>query len=190
MTFLSEPAATPAARAMYEEDVADEGYVMDLTRAWAHLPELAESFNTLVRAAGGAGALSLRERGILVTACASTMGDAYCSLAWGRRLSDAAGTDAAVGVLAGTDAGLTDAERALAVWARKVASDPNGTTEADVDALRQHGYDDARIVAITVYVALRLAFSTVNDALGAVPDAELRKAAPPEVVDAVTWGRR
>ena len=34
-----------------------------------------------------------------------------------------------------------------------------------------------------------LAFSTVNDALAAQPDAELLRAAPPEVRSAVTYGR-
>jgi alkylhydroperoxidase family enzyme len=134
--------------------------------------------------------LSVREKGVLVSACASTMGDSYCALAWGRRLSDAAGTEAAVGVLTGTDDGLSDAERTLAAWARKVTSDPNGTTPADVEELRAAGYDDARILALTVYVALRRAFSTVNDALGAVPDPQVRDAAPAAVRDAVTWGRQ
>lgn len=43
--------------------------------------------------------------------------------------------------------------------------------------------------AITVFVALRIAFSTVNDALGASPDAALRSTAPKAVLDAVTFGR-
>jgi hypothetical protein len=51
------------------------------------------------------------------------------------------------------------------------------------------GYDDRAILGITLYVALRLAFSTVNDALGAQPDAELAATVPTEVRDAVTWGR-
>jgi hypothetical protein len=34
-----------------------------------------------------------------------------------------------------------------------------------------------------------MAFSTVNDALGAVPDAEPWEMAPAAVADAVTWGR-
>ena len=38
-------------------------------------------------------------------------------------------------------------------------------------------------------VALRLAFSTVNDALGARPDAAYRSAAPAAVLAAVTFGR-
>lgn len=42
---------------------------------------------------------------------------------------------------------------------------------------------------MTVYVALRIALSTVNDALGARPDAEYLTLAPAPVRDAVTFGR-
>jgi hypothetical protein len=68
-------------------------------------------------------------------------------------------------------------------------SDPDGTTESDLDGLRDAGYDDPQILAITLFISLRMAFSTVNDALGARPDRELLDAVPPQVRDAVTWGR-
>ncbi len=58
-----------------------------------------------------------------------------------------------------------------------------------MQALREAGFDDARIFAITLFVALRIAFSTVNDALGALPDRALGAAAPSEVRDAVGYGR-
>jgi hypothetical protein len=45
-------------------------------------------------------------------------------------------------------------------------------------------------MAVTVFVALRIAFSTVNDALGASPDPELIANLPTAISDAVTWGRR
>jgi alkylhydroperoxidase family enzyme len=84
---------------------------------------------------------------------------------------------------------LTDAERALAAWARAVARAPNGTTPSDVQQLRAAGFSDPQIFAITAFVALRLAFSTVNDALGLRPDAALRTTTPTVVRDAVTFGR-
>ncbi|HYB15166.1 MAG TPA: hypothetical protein VEF71_06815, partial [Streptosporangiaceae bacterium] len=89
----------------------------------------------------------------------------------------------------GSDAGLTDQEKAMAAWARKVARNPNATTPADVQALREAGLGDGQIFAITAFVALRLAFSTINDSLGAQPDAELAHAVPREVREAVTYGR-
>ena len=51
------------------------------------------------------------------------------------------------------------------------------------------GLADREIFEATAYVAFRLAFSTVNDALGAQPDEELVAEAPPEVRAAVTYGR-
>ena len=189
MTFLAEPPMTPRVRAMYDADLESDGYVMDLSRAWAHHPDANEALSDLIRSVAAAGDLTVRERGILVTACASTMGDSYCSLAWGKRLADAAEPALAAAVLTGSDAGLSETECLLAAWARKVAADPNGTTEADVRALRDAGFDDSRIFALTAFVALRIAFSTVNDALGAVPDDELHDTVPPEVRAAVTWGR-
>ncbi len=77
----------------------------------------------------------------------------------------------------------------MAAWARKVVRDPNGTSAADVQVLRDAGYGDAAIYAITVFVALRIAFSTVNDALGVRPDAAIRSTAPGAVLNAVTFGR-
>ncbi|MDF1605094.1 hypothetical protein [Nocardioides sp. YIM 152315] len=190
MTFLGEPPTTPRVRALYDGDVDSRGYVMDLSRAWAHHPEAHDALFGLIAAVAVEGGLSMRERAILVAACASTLGDSYCSLAWGTRLAEESDPAIAAAVLTGSDDGLDDAERAMARWARQVARDPNATTRADVDALREAGLDDGRVFAVTTFVALRLAFSIVNDALGAVPDEELRAGAPPEVRDAVTWGRQ
>ena len=77
----------------------------------------------------------------------------------------------------------------MAQWARKVARDPNSTGPADVQAMRDAGYSDAQIFGITAYVALRIAFSTINDALGARPDSQFRSSAPEAVLDAVSYGR-
>jgi uncharacterized peroxidase-related enzyme len=187
MTFLQEPEPTPGALRLYAADEADHGYVMNLTRAWAHRPELKTGLFTLLGEA--AAGLDLRTRAVLVAACAAARGDSYCALAWGARLAAAADPATAAAVVRGDDAGLDERERALAAWARAVASDPNGTTAADVRALREAGLADAEILAVTVFVALRLAFSAVNDALGAQPDAELGTIAPAPVLDAVAFGR-
>jgi hypothetical protein len=73
--------------------------------------------------------------------------------------------------------------------ARQVTRAPNATDATDVQALRTAGYDNRQILATTVYVALRGAFSTVNDALGALPDSALGRTAPPQVRKAVAFGR-
>jgi uncharacterized peroxidase-related enzyme len=188
-SFLEEPPVSPQAQALYDEDLADDGYVSNGSRLWAHQPDTLNRLFELMSQAFAPSGLSFRQRGILVTAAASTLGDSYCSLAWGGKLGQASDADLAAGVLTGSDAGLTDQERAMAAWARKVAADPNATTPADVQALRDSGLDDGQIFAITAFVALRLAFSTINDSLGAQPDAQLAQSLPEQVREAVTYGR-
>ena len=70
-----------------------------------------------------------------------------------------------------------------------MASSATTTTDSEVAALRDAGWDDEEIFRATTFVALRMAFSTVNASLGARPDAELAGLAPPEVAEVVTWGR-
>lgn len=187
--FLTVPDTTDDVQRLYDNDIAELGYVMNVSRLWAQRPALNTELFALLAHATKVGELTFRQRGILVSACASALGDGYCSLAWGKRLAAEAGDDVAAGVLRGDDDRLDDADRALARWARRVTRDPNGIVAADVEALRNAGFDDDGIFAITVYVALRIAFSTVNDALGARPDGQLADSVPAAVRAAVTFGR-
>jgi uncharacterized peroxidase-related enzyme len=187
--FLRQATMTPPAQALYDEDTAESGYVWNVSRLWAYQPETVNRLFDLMSEAFKPSGLRFRQRAILVSAAASTLGDSYCSLAWGGKLADATEPDLAASVLRGTDDDLNEQERAMAAWARKVVTEPNSTTTTDVQALRDAGLDDDQIFAITTFVALRVAFSTVNDALGAHPDPQLVANLPKEIVDAVTYGR-
>jgi uncharacterized peroxidase-related enzyme len=188
-SFLEEPELSAQAQALYDEDLKEDGYVSNGSRLWAHQPDTVRQLFDLMSEAFKPSGLRFRQRGILVTAAASALGDSCCSLAWGGKLAKVSDEHLAAGVLNGSDAGLTDQEKAMAAWARKVARDPNATTPADIQALRDSGLDDGQIFAITAFVALRLAFSTINDALGCQPEAQLAQSVPREVRDAVTYGR-
>jgi SAM-dependent methyltransferase/alkylhydroperoxidase family enzyme len=188
-SFLAPAPPSAGADRLRADDLDDLGYVMNASRLWGRMPGTLDGLFGLLRECVKAGGFDLRRRGILVTAAASALGDSYCSLAWGGKLAAASDTAVAHGVLTGMDEGLTDQERELSGWARQVARDPNSTTAADVDRLRAVGLDDDQIMAATVFVALRVAFSTVNDALGATPDALLVAGLPAAVRDAVSWGR-
>lgn len=187
--FLDIPEPSAEAQRVFDDDIDRLGYVMNASKVWAHQPATQDGLFDLIGQASSGGSLSLRQRGILVAACASALGDAYCSFAWGTKLAGEAGADVAASVLRGDDHRLEPSERALARWARLITRDPNATSATDVQALRDAGYDDAQIFSITVYVALRIAFSTVNDALGVRPDRVLGETAPAPVRDAVTFGR-
>ncbi|HZJ04504.1 MAG TPA: hypothetical protein VFD59_03425 [Nocardioidaceae bacterium] len=115
---IAEPSAD--VRSIYDGDVAEVGYVINASKLWAHLPPLHTGLFDLIGQAVRAGSLTFRQRGILVTACASALGDSYCSLAWGKKLAGEVGADVAAGVLLANDDGLDSSERTLARWARKV----------------------------------------------------------------------
>jgi alkylhydroperoxidase family enzyme len=188
-SFLDDPELDEHVERMYAADRSGQGYVAHLTRVWAHSPEALSALSWVLKQATTVAGLDARTRALLVTACAATIGDSYCSLAFGSQLAREAGADAAAAVIGGREAALSPEERVLVRWARRVSRDPSATTEEEVDSLRALGYDDRQIFAITLFVALRLAFSTVNDALGATPDAELAERVPSTVLSAVTFGR-
>jgi uncharacterized peroxidase-related enzyme len=187
--FLATPDVTDQARALFEDDIAELGYVMNVSRLWAYQPATVTDLFELLKQVNSVDRLSLRQRGILVVAFASAAGDSYCSLAWGNKLAKASDPGTAAAVLSGTDDGLSTSERAMARWARKVAREPNRTSQADVQVLRDAGFTDSQIFTMTVFVALRLAYATVNDALGLLPDAALQGTTPSSVRDLVTFGR-
>jgi uncharacterized peroxidase-related enzyme len=188
--FLATPVPTAETERLFADDLESVGYVTNVTRLWAHLPRALDRLSELLRETTDAGSLTFRQRAVLVTATAAALGDSYCSMAWGKKLSEATTAEIAADVINGETQNLDDEEIALADWARKVVRDPNMITDDDLDALRRAGFDDAQIFAITTFVSLRLAFATVNDALGAVPDRELFDALPENVRAAVTFGRR
>ena len=187
--FLAAPRHTPEVEHLFDDDRKAVGYVTNVSRLWAYMPTTLEGLSDLMEQATLAGALTLRQRAVLVTAAASALGDSYCSLAWGKKLAAETGAEVAAAVIRGADDDLDTRERALADWARAVATDPNAIEIRDVQRLRDAGFDEAQIFAITTFIALRLAFSTINDALGTGPDPQLGASMPAPVLSAVTFGR-
>jgi uncharacterized peroxidase-related enzyme len=189
--FLAEPPQTATVTAIYDEERASDGYVGNNTRAWCYRPDVMQGYVDLRARLVNDSTLTEREIAILVTAMAGALADSYCSLAWGARLARLAGEGVAAAVIsdAAPVEGLDPREAALARWARTVTRDPNATTAEQVDELRAVGLTDREIFEATTFVAFRVAFSTVDSALGAQPDHQLAAAAPPAVRVAVSFGR-
>jgi|SRR5215831_843881 len=187
--FLNEPRNAEAS-AYLEKDRAASGYVMNLERAWAWRPDVAQAFAQVRRQLMEQTSLTPAELALLACTTARALGDSYCSLAWGTRLAGIRGAAAVADIMRGTDPPMSTArETALRRWTEQIVRDPNAVTTDQVDSLRAAGLSDREIFEATVQIAFRLAFSTVNDALGARPDRELVIAAPPEIRAAVTYGR-
>jgi alkylhydroperoxidase family enzyme len=134
--------------------------------------------------------LEYRDEAILVTSTAPAIGNSACSLAWGNRLAKSVDVETAVHALhGGHSESMTERDRVLAKWARNVATDPTATTATDVADLRRSGLSNAEIFNVTLYAALRIAFSTLNDALDAPLDRRATEGFPAEVLEAVDFGR-
>lgn len=182
--LLGTPPETEAGRSLAQEDLTDLGFVTNATKLWMHDPDsMTALFDLIVPTARGAG-LTMAERGIATIVGSALAGDSYCPLAWGDKLARAASPEVAASVLLGSDDALDERGRAVAAWARLVGSAPATATSADVDRLRAAGLDDAQILRLTLFVALRIAFSTVNGALGARPEQEYLDHVDPAVREA------
>jgi uncharacterized peroxidase-related enzyme len=188
--FLGEPPASETTTAAYAADREADGYISNITRLWCWRPDLDASFNALRASVMGSSELTEREWAVLVSSAVAERNDSYCSLAWGPRLAKLTDDETAAQVIAGVPApALSDREAALAAWARQVVRDPNSTTSDQVARLREVGLGDREVFEATALVGFRLAFSTINDALGAAPDRQLADAAPDPIRAAVSFGR-
>jgi hypothetical protein len=70
--FLDDAPLTPQAQTLFEEDVAEDGYVWNVSRLWAFQPDTMKSLFELMSNAFRPSRLTYRQRAILVTALAST----------------------------------------------------------------------------------------------------------------------
>lgn len=188
--FLSNPASDNAVQTLLDASKSEDGYVMNFVRLWAWRPDVHAAFSAARKLLASKSHLSAREIAALNATTASSAGDSACSIAWGTKFADLCDASTAAALLRGDDApGLTRRERALRAWASSVVEDPNATTREDIEGLRAAGLSDQEVFDATVFVAFRLAFCTVNDALGARPDRQLVEAAPAAILASVTYGR-
>ncbi len=90
------------------------------------------------------------------------------------------------------EADISLAEMVMLEFAELLTVQPSNVVEADVDRLREHGWNDADVVDIVHVTALFNYMSRVADGLGVemedyVLEAEERDRA---VIDTSTWGKR
>lgn len=187
--FLHEPPSTDAGRSLFDDDRESQGYVDNLTRLWCWRPELLQQFSALRRSLIEATELSAVDLAVLDVSTAAARQSSYCALAKGSGLAGLTDTESAAAVVAGSVDGLDPRTAALANWAKQVAMRPSNASREDLQPLRDLGLSDQEIFDATMTVALRVMFSTVNDALGAQPDAQLAQRVPAAVRAAVRYGR-
>jgi alkylhydroperoxidase family enzyme len=86
-------------------------------------------------------------------------------------------------------AALSQEDRAVYVFATKVATDAAGIDQADVDALRAVGLSDADVADVVFAAAARSFFTAVLDGLGAQLDEQTAQTFSPALLQSMVVGR-
>jgi uncharacterized peroxidase-related enzyme len=174
MAFVSTVSVEQAAgdvRAMYERTQGALGYVPNYAKVFSHRPDVMTGWSGLL--ASIRGHLDPRWYELVTLAAARALHSSYCMLAHGSvLLGKFYSADQMTAIAADpATADLAPADVAMMAFAEKIARDASAITEADVRALRAHGFTDAEVFDIAATAAARCFFSKLLDALGAEPDA-------------------
>jgi len=169
---ISVAEANDEVRAMYARQQDEWGYVPDYAKVFCHRPEVMARWGRML--AEIKRPVDARRLELVTFAAAHELRHSSCSLAHGAKLARLIGRDAVIAIANGepTDV-ISDAERAMVEFSRKVARDASRITAGDVAVLREiHGLSDAEIFDIAAIAASRSFFTKVLDALGSEPDPE------------------
>jgi uncharacterized peroxidase-related enzyme len=185
---VSEEDASGATAEMYEADIAEDGWVPNVARAFSHAPEVMDAWSSLI--------LSIRNRmdrrryELATLAAAEQLRSSYCMLAHGSVLaSQFYDEQRVVQIVADrSTADLDETDRAVMDLAAKVAADATSVSPEDAGRLKRLGLSDAEIFDVVAAAAARAFLTKVIDGLGFQPDPAYAELAP-ELRDALVIGR-
>jgi uncharacterized peroxidase-related enzyme len=181
---------TEAAQRLRAQDTAAAGYLPNYSATLTVRPEVYAAWKALLGAIRTH--MDMYRYELATVAAASALRSSYCTLAHGEILAEQFLPAEVVGALASSgdavDRPLTDADRAVVAYARKVALHADQVSQADIDELRAHGLADDEILDVALAAAARCFFSKTLDATGTLPDARFQSLAP-ALRDALTVGR-
>jgi uncharacterized peroxidase-related enzyme len=185
---VSEENASGATAEMYDADIAEDGSVSNLARAFSHAPEVMETWGGLILSIRGR--MDRRRYELATLAAAEQLRSSYCMLAHGGVLaSQFYDEQRVVQIVADrSTADLDETDRAVMDLAAKVAADATSVSPEDVDRLKRLGLSDAEIFDVVAAAAARAFLTKVIDGLGFLPDAAYAEL-DPELRDALVIGR-
>lgn len=156
-------------RAMYERQQKAWGFVPNYAKVFSRRPEVLARWARLL--AEIRRPMDDRRFELATFAAAHELKNTACALEHGKQLGKFIGPEAVVALGQGAGVGdLSDADLAIAAFARHIAADASSVTVAEVDELRQHGLSDDEIFDIAAAAAGRAFFTKLLDALGVEPD--------------------
>jgi uncharacterized peroxidase-related enzyme len=172
---LPDDEVTGAVAEAYKADLADDGYVSNVSWAFSHRPDALAAWIGLKDAV--TSTMDRRRYELVTIAAARRVRSSYCMLAHGNVLADKFYDADRVREIALDHhaAGLDEVDVAVMDLADKVAFDASSVTQADVDRLRELGLSDAEVFDVVAASAMRCFFTKIVDGLGFQPDAAYRE---------------
>jgi uncharacterized peroxidase-related enzyme len=161
-------------RAIYDEDLRDQGYVANMTQLFSLNPAAYRAWAQLVGAIRPQ--MDFRRYELATIAAARALQCRYCVSAHGERMLESKIFDRPQMEAIARDyrtAGLDPVDVAVMNLAEKVALHAHKVTPDDVDELRGHGLTDADIFNVVLAAAARSFFSKALEAMEAEPDEAL-----------------
>jgi uncharacterized peroxidase-related enzyme len=170
---IEESVATGRVAEIYGAQRAQLGFVMAATRAFTARPDLLPAYTAFAEQIRANFSLPMRDWRLITLIVAKQVPSAYCSLVYARQLIADFGSAAAVRAVQRDflSAGLNDRDIAMLAYAEQIARDASKIVQADIDALRRHGFTPVQICDIALCAAFRCFVSRFFDAVGAQPDA-------------------
>lgn len=163
--------ATGAVHSMYERQQQSWGYVPDYAKVFSLRPEVMARWGMLLAEIKRPVDERLFE--LVTLAAALELRNSSCALAHGCRLAKIIGRDAVIAIARREHhEALSESDRSVLQFARRLARDASQIRSADVAELKQtHGFSDEQIFDIVAIAAGRAFFTKLLDGLGSEPDA-------------------
>jgi alkylhydroperoxidase family enzyme len=186
--FIPPEQAPEQTRQMYDRQAGFFGYLPNYAKVFGARPEIMSLWAQLQ--AGIKARMPRRRFELITLAAAHELRSTYCCLAHSKNLlTTFTVAEICRIVLADGEGVLCEAEMAVVRHARLVARHADHVTSADVDRLRDAGFDDGEIFDITAAAAARAFFTKLVDGLGAEPDAVYAEL-DPQLCETMLVGRK
>lgn len=186
---VPEESAAGALAEFYQEQQRAWGFLPNFAQAFSTRPEVAKAWSLLNKTVRDG--MDRRRFEIATIGAARALRSTYCTAAHSKFLRDACGDESTMIAIAAdpSGAGLDEQDRAVYLFAGRVARDASSIGQQDIDALRELGLTDTDIADVVFAAAARSFFTRVLDGLGARLDVQTAETFSPNILQAMVVGR-
>ncbi len=176
VSYLSKDDMNEKNRAVAETFEKEHGRPPWLRMLGAHFPPFLDAVDALYPHFVEHGGIDRETKELMFIAASEVRGCKWCTGSHSRYLVQEVGMTREQVERArrgGDEPSLSDTQKLLIGFARKIAQDPKRVVEADIDDLRRAGFTDGQIVEAVAVVAMSAFTNTFTDTLKMADDLEM-----------------